>query len=199
MSSRALNDGFVPLVSARSLLSPTARPATRPISTWPGAGENAAVWSRPSSVTETLASGTPGGTSIRTRTSPPLTRSAAVDTVDITSDGWAAWAAVAARSNPMNAAVTEHERTDLMNDLLVVSEGDEGAPPEPSSPTALSTAGRDPASPDRSPRPQNSAEGAARLPPADAYWTGENDEGRQILFDCVRMMSPPPEGGQTPF
>src|SRR5262245_36531156 len=88
---------------------------------------NASVTSAPFKVTRRLVNGTAGGASTFTSTSPPLTRSGAVESVVMTRDGPSAYPAVAAKSARANAAV-QTPRGAFMDDLLVVERDRRRAP-----------------------------------------------------------------------
>src|SRR5215471_6562286 len=119
-SRRALTEGLIPFaVEAFNTFLPFCKPVTRPISAWPvAAGRKALVTSAPFALTWTFVSGTSAGTSSLTSTSPPLTRSGAVESVVITRDGESANPDVAAIRARTAMQAWRNQRV-FMGDLLV--------------------------------------------------------------------------------
>src|SRR5262252_3273060 len=120
-SRRALTEGLIPFaVEAFNTFLPFCKPVTSPISAWPvAAGRKALVTSAPFALTWTPVKGTSAGTSTLTSTSPPLTRSGAVESVVITREGESANPGVA-MSRANTAMPASRNRRVFIGDLLVV-------------------------------------------------------------------------------
>src|SRR5262249_48219487 len=119
------SEGFVFFVAALSVLPPIGSPVTNPSSACrPVSGWNAPVTSALFRVTCTFCSATVAGTSTRTSALPPLTRSAPVESVVITSGGGAAYADMATARSATAARLVGRNLASLMSDLLVVKGSD---------------------------------------------------------------------------